>query len=360
MDSLSQFVLGAAVGTALLGPRIGARKACLVGGVLGTLPDLDVFYPFDDPVDAFVLHRAATHSLIVHAAAAPLVGEGLVRLFKGLRDARLRTCLAVFLIFATHALLDAMTVYGTQLFWPIWREPLGLGSMFIIDPLYTVPLLVAAIWALCVGGWGPRIRRATAIGLAVSTAYLGWSAAAQQMVLTRAADRFAAAGIRPERTIALAAPFTTWLWRVVAVDGDRYAHVYLRAVGSADDAPLYVFPRHLDALACAADSERVRTLDRFTDGFWTAGTDPDGAVMLSDLRMGLPPNYVFRFAVADAAGRPIPPERRRVERSTPGDTDWLLAMLVGDDPVRPAEAQYRLTDDLQVVAASSPPMLRNC
>ncbi|MBO6510809.1 MAG: metal-dependent hydrolase, partial [Roseibium sp.] len=43
MDSITQFVLGAAVSTACLGKTLGPRKAALIGGVLGTVPDLDVF-----------------------------------------------------------------------------------------------------------------------------------------------------------------------------------------------------------------------------------------------------------------------------------------------------------------------------
>ena len=91
MDSLTQFALGAAVGTAVLGRRIGPRKAAIAGGLLGTLPDLDVLFPFDDPIESFTLHRGATHSFFVQAVVAPLFGEALVRLFEPLRDARWRS-----------------------------------------------------------------------------------------------------------------------------------------------------------------------------------------------------------------------------------------------------------------------------
>ena len=48
MDSLSQLVLGAAVGVAALGRRTPVWKAALWGGVAGTLPDLDVFIDHGD------------------------------------------------------------------------------------------------------------------------------------------------------------------------------------------------------------------------------------------------------------------------------------------------------------------------
>ena len=161
MDSVTQFVLGAGIGAAVLGRRVGVRRAAVAGGLLATLPDLDVFWPYANDVDRFVQHRGATHSLIMHSVVTPLLGETLFRLFKRLRldghdITRLPVYLAVFLCLTTHALLDALTVYGTQLFWPIWREPQGLGSIFVIDPAYTLPLLLVTLWAFFQRDWTAR------------------------------------------------------------------------------------------------------------------------------------------------------------------------------------------------------------
>ena len=41
MDSLTQIVLGAAVGEVVLGKKVG-NKAMLYGAIAGTIPDLDV------------------------------------------------------------------------------------------------------------------------------------------------------------------------------------------------------------------------------------------------------------------------------------------------------------------------------
>ena len=78
----------------------------------------------------------------MHALATPVIGEGLFRVLKTRRarpGLRRLAYFAVFLCLTTHALLDALTIYGTQLFWPVWKEPIALGSMFIIDPAYTLP-----------------------------------------------------------------------------------------------------------------------------------------------------------------------------------------------------------------------------
>lgn len=337
MDSLTQVVLGAGVGVAVLGRRLGPRRAALVGGVLGTLPDLDVFYPFDDPVDAFIWHRSASHSLVMHAAVTPVLGEALRLALRPLREARWQAWAAVFLCLTTHALLDALTIYGTRLFWPIWPEPVGVGSIFIIDPLYTVPLLVAFVWALCLNQWTARFRAGLTVAFVLSTGYLGWTLLAQRLTADRARATLAAAGIEPELLLATPTPFNTLLWRAIAVDGDRYLNLYLPALGG----PVEVYAHPRGNVACLAGIERGATLADFAHGYVRVERDGD-RLLVADLRMGLTPNYVFRFAVARDRGGVLtallPPQRMRGPRSADGDLPWLMAMLRGVADPRPAEA----------------------
>ena len=81
----------------------------------------------------------------------------------------------------THPLLDAFTVYGTQLFWPLPWRPVMWASLFIVDPVYTIPLLTA-----CLVAWCLRSRSSATWwllgGLGLSTGYLGWSLVAKAIV----------------------------------------------------------------------------------------------------------------------------------------------------------------------------------
>jgi len=342
MDSLTQFVLGAAVSTACLGPKIGPRKAAILGGALGTLPDLDVFLPFADPVDSFVYHRGWSHSIFVHALAAPVIGEALVRLFKGLRDHRWLTYAAVYLVFVTHALIDAITVYGTRIFWPFFPDPVGVGSVFIIDPLYTLPLLAVVIWALFKRQWTQTLKRGVSAALIVSTAYLGLSLVLQNRMETRASEVFAAAGLSPDRVFAIAAPFNTVLWKVIGLEDDRYHNVYLSFLDGEAPPVIYTHPRHPELTACLNGNAARDKLVWFSRGFYRADLVED-KVVLSDLRMGLTPGYAFRFAIAEAGEgdlAAIVPERDYSHRrSTEGDLEWLQARIAGQPAVRAAEAQ---------------------
>ncbi len=353
MDTVTQFALGAGVGAAVLGRHISPRKAAVIGGILGVVPDLDVLYPFDDAIDAFVLHRGPSHSLIVHAVVTPLFGEALMRLFKDLRGQRMRTYLAVYLVFATHALLDALTIYGTRILWPVWPEAVGAGSVFIIDPIYTLPVAVAVIWALCLRSWTAGLRRALTAGLVFSTAYLGWSLAAQQMAYGRAAQVLEAAGIESEDLLAIPTPFNTVYWKVIALDGERYLNLYLPVFGSLEQVAVHAHPRGAGLAGCLHGQDAFEKLAAFSDGFYRVDRQGERLVV-SDLRMGLTPSYVFRFAVAERTGdglRAIPPERRRSARGAPGDLDWLVANLAGDFVGRPAEARA----EVNVAARSTRP-----
>lgn len=353
MDSLTQFTLGAVVAMGTMGRSTGARKAVLVGGVLGTMPDLDVLYPFDNPIDSFVLHRGASHSLIVHTLVAPLFGWLFARLL-GLKFRH--ATIAVWLIFVTHALLDAMTVYGTQIWWPLSREPVGVGSLFIIDPFYTLPLLVVALAGLAIGSWGAGMARATAVALSISTAYVGWSFVAQNRAEERASALLHEAGIAVDRLQATPLPFNTLFWRAIAVQGSQYVNIYVPLLSHDTTLPVYAHKR-VDAVgACALEMPEGQRLEAFADGFVKAMATGDRGVV-TDLRMGVTPSYVFSFAIATAQAEALdkPIELEPGERASDSDWRWLWEGILGRISIRDAEREALVTDIQTLVEISPTP-----
>ena len=82
MDSLSQIVLGAAVGNEILGKKLG-NKAVLYGAIVGTIPDLDVLAgKFLDPLTAVEIHRGFSHSVVFFLLLSPILGFVLKKLEK--------------------------------------------------------------------------------------------------------------------------------------------------------------------------------------------------------------------------------------------------------------------------------------
>lgn len=345
MDSVTQFVLGAGLGAAFLGKRYGVRKAALAGGLMGTVPDLDVFWDYGGPLENFVQHRSATHSLIVQTIATPLLAEGLWRAFKKPEGARIASYIAVWTILVTHALLDATTIYGTQLLWPITDHPFGVGSMFIIDPFYTLPLLFITLWALIRPNWTGAFRNSLAGALILSTAYLGWSVFAQGLMKDKATAQFTERGIPTDQVLVIPLPFSTFAWKAIAIEPDTYTNLYMPLVNSEDVPIFYRHNRWPTKLTCAQldNYPAHNILQAFTKGFYSLTKSDDGRLMQADLRMGMTPNYVFRFELQNGKtsveGAKSMAERATSNRSQEGDFEWLGNILKGEIAIRPAEQE---------------------
>jgi inner membrane protein len=329
MDSLSQLALGAAVGMAVMGRRTATWKAAMWGGLAGTLPDLDVLLDHGDPIRNMVLHRAETHALFWLTLCSLPLAAAVARLHGEWAQWR-RWWLALWLVLVTHALLDAMTVYGTQLALPFSNHPFGVGSISIIDPLYTLPLLVGAGWALAVRG-GAAGRRANLLGLALSTAYLGWGVVAQQQVQRLAQSSLLAQGVQAQRVLVVPTYFNSLLWRVVAVDGARYYEGFHSLLDAKGPIAFDRFERGSALAAELGEIDGVQRIAAFSKGFYKLHEDA-GRVLVTDLRMGQEPAYAFSFAVAQRHSPPLPlhpPEaagrRPDLQRALP----WLWHRMWG-------------------------------
>ena len=251
MDSLSQIVLGASVQGAILGKYQG-RKAYLYGAMLGTLPDLDVFIHYGDPISNMTYHRGFSHSLIVLTAVG-LAGAWIISRYHQWRDMPLpystkRLALAMTLALTTHPILDSFTVYGTQLLWPLQESlaltPFSIASVFIIDPLYTIPLLIAMIFGFIKGrklaifktGLLANYQRLAVWMLIISSSYLMLSVGLKYYAQDQAEQTLAAANIdNIVRIKTMPVLPTTLMWRTVAQDEQ---HRFIELRGSVLDSRL--------------------------------------------------------------------------------------------------------------------------
>ena len=198
MDPISQGTIAAVVPQAAFS-REKMRAAALLGCLAGMAPDLDVF--INSPTDPLLFleyHRQFTHALVfipVGAAIATLLLYWTVRRTLTLRE----SYLACLLGYATHGFLDACTSYGTQLFWPFTDYRVAWNNISVVDPSFTVPLLVLGIVAVL------RRRRAYAVaGLIWALAYLALGVVQNQRAEAAGAEIAASRGHDPQRLTAKA------------------------------------------------------------------------------------------------------------------------------------------------------------
>ena len=311
MDSLTHLFVGGAI-AAFLAPPSQRRAALLAGAAINTLPDLDVLPLMlsDDPVTRMVWHRGVTHSLLV----LPFVGWALWAWLRARGGRVAQAPQPWFWIFQcgllSHPLLDAFTVYGTQLLWPLPVPPAMWSSLFIIDPVFSLCLIVP-----CAIAWFARERpvaqRALAMGLLLAAGYLGLSQLAKWRIDRDAAQTLAAQGLSDAPRFSVPMPFNILLWRVVALTPDGFVEGERSLVADRGPMRFHEYRSETAALKSVKTYRAVERLSWFNHGFMKA-QERDGLLVLSDLRMGSEPDYSFRFAVARRDGqrwREIPPQQ---------------------------------------------------
>lgn len=231
MDPLTQGLLGAAAAQAVFAKKL-PRSAALIGFAAGILPDADVFIHFpDDPIATLVMHRHFTHAL-AFIPVGGLIAFALIAWLPMFRGRRWAVLGAAMIGFATHALLDACTSYGTLLFWPFSDSRISFDFISIIDPIFTLALLVGVIWA-----WIVKRARPAAIGLALAMIYMGFGAWQHHRAIEAQHRLAAQRGDVVERGRTMPTLFNVVVWRSVYEDDGR---LYIDAIRVAPLGPTAV------------------------------------------------------------------------------------------------------------------------
>lgn len=273
MDSITQAALGAAIGQAVLGKRIGPKSA-LAGALVATIPDLDVFLRlFYDSYDMLRIHRGISHSLLFGVVASLSLSFIFQRfkLFKALSLLRLWWFNGLCLV--THALLDLCTSYGTQLFLPFSDVRLGLDTVNVVDPIYTVPLLLGTLGGLFIPKLKPKMFHWNAIGLLVSSLYLFLTFGVKMEMNKRLSHDLESEKILAKNILTVPVGMASLNWYGLAV-ADGGIHMKHYALFGEPFQPFQFFPQN-DSLLNQLDPEVAATMRWFAKGFYTAEADGD-------------------------------------------------------------------------------------
>ena len=334
MDSLTQIALGAAVGEVVLGKKIG-NKAMLWGAIAGTIPDLDVYQSlFYDKLTANELHRGFSHSILFSIIFAPILawlvkqkekttlatlliiilGYPLISAGNLLVQAILVIILLALLIIVyrhkfdtghlanqkdwtrlmfwsliTHPILDCHTTWGTQLLWPL-KAKLAWNNIFVLDPLYTVPLLILVTIAMFYSRQSSTRKWLVISGISISSLYIIWSLGVKWHTYTIFEKNLANQGIEYSRLTTVPTPFNTFLWSGTA-DSDSFYYNGLYSI--FDKEPQIQFskiPTYHKNIAQFQDKESIDRLIFLSKNWYVLIENADSSVNFNDARFG--PMYV--------------------------------------------------------------------
>ncbi len=267
MDLLTHAALGAA-GAAALAPARAIRIAALAGAAAGLLPDTDALIGSEtDPLLTLEYHRHFTHSLILVPVGA-LLAAGLLWLLLRQRASFAQLYAYTFIGYLLSPLLDACTSYGTHLLWPFVDRPVAWSIIPIIDPVFTLLVIVPLAIAL-------RRRRTELARLAVALAGIVLLLGVVQHERAHAEAHVLAAsrGHVPERILVKPTLANTVLWRALYVSDGR---IYVDAIRIGLPGNTRVYPgenalrfdarRDLDLPAGSILEKDVQRFVTFTDG----------------------------------------------------------------------------------------------
>ena len=319
MDPLTQGALGAALPQSTWAKWSSHRKyqvalAGLLGMLGGMAADLDVLISSNsDPLLFLTYHRQFTHSF-VFIPVGGLIMALLTHWVLG-RRWQLRfwqTALICSLGYATHALLDTATSYGTMLFWPFVETRYSWSIISIVDPLFTLPLALSVIMAAARNN--PRLAR---IGLAWALIYLAAGWWQHQGARETAAEMAASRGHAPLRFEIKPSFGNILVWKSVYETEDRFFIDAMR-VGIAPQ--VYEGPS-LPKLNVEQDfpwlergSQQARDIVRFnhfSDGY--TALDPANPNRIVDVRYSIVPNEVSALFSIELAPEAGPGEHVRYE-----------------------------------------------
>jgi inner membrane protein len=296
MDSFTQIALGIAVAEVCAGKTL-KNKTFFYGAILGTLPDLDILLGmFLNPVDGVLIHRGLSHSVVLFLFLSPFLGWLISKIEKGKISFLQATNLA-FWCLLTHVLLDMFTSWGTQILWPLPYR-FALKTIFVIDPLYTIPLLISLVMV-----WRTEVvllrKKYILKGLYISSAYLILSCCIKLYALNQFEKALTAQGITYTEIIVKPTAFNLILWNANIATPQTYL---LSDYSLFDSQPISfrTYPKNPDLESLLKGNPDFEKLKTISEG-WYIISQQNKTLYFNDLRFGLlndnpkQPQFAFSY-----------------------------------------------------------------
>ena len=289
MDPLSQGTVGAAFAQSVANKN-NIFKIGFIGFLAGLTPDLDVLIKSStDPILSLEYHRQFTHSLIFIPFGSLIFAVLIFPLVKSFLSLK-TVYLASLLGYSTHGLLDACTSYGTQLFWPFSNERVSWNNISIIDPLFTIPILIFLGIAI-----KTKKKIFSFFGIGWIIFYLTTGVVQYERALSSAIELATKRGHNPERLTLKPSFGNLILWKSIYKHKETFYVDAIRTVQSSTwclGETIRVFDYKYDLPNLDKESQQKKDIERFR---WFSqdylGYDKEKNIV-TDVRYSMIPNQI--------------------------------------------------------------------
>lgn len=349
MDPVTHAALGVVCALACTGGKKELRRpAAFAGLCAGMLPDVDIFLSSaTDPLFTMEYHRHFTHSVVFAPVLALIAIAFTAACWRWIGRKRI-SMWALFvpaLVAAlSHGFCDVWTSYGTRSWWPFSDARVTLDWIAVIDPVFTLPLLVGAVLA-----WVKGSRRVAVVSVVGVAVYLSLCQVQQSRAKAGLLEWARSEGLgEPERITVKPSMGNIIVWRGMVVHEGMLRVVALRCglgtkvqvmrgdsqklFGSAEEAVQALGLKEGSVQALA-----VKRFAHFSDGW--IGLHPTEERTIGDLRYAAMPNDIVPLwgirlnpegsVEVEGGGEAPPVEMRYFREIKEGDLAKFWGMIRG-------------------------------
>lgn len=336
MDSLTHTVIGACLGEIIAGRQLG-RKAMLFGAIANNLPDMDVLANlWAGETETLLIHRGITHSILVNSVLTILLAFFSNKYYNknplGITKWILFWGSGLFL----HIFIDAFTAYGTGWFEPFSDYRVSFNTIFILDPVFTLPVLTGSIALLILRKKNFEKRMRLAKGaLLFSFLYLLAITINKLRVNSMIEKSLSAQNIHAKDFISTPTPLNNFLWYIMVREDSTYKIGYYSIFDRSNLIEYETVRRNDYLLDYNCDPADVKNLKRFSQNYYSARVEND-TIVFSDLRFGQLGGwyqsnapFVFNFKMALNCSNKTALQKGRFEAFSSETTIQLFKRIKG-------------------------------
>jgi inner membrane protein len=334
LDTLTHTVLGACLGEVIAGKKLG-KKAMLYGALANNLPDIDVVASlWTDHAENMLVHRGITHSLLVIFLLTPALAYAFRKKHP---DVTIKESLWLWgsglLI---HIFIDAYTSYGTGWFEPFDHRRITFNALYIVDPVFTIPMIVSSVALLALNRHSIKRTRWAKAGLYISSGYLLLVSINKLYINSVINENITSQGLKCKKFMATPTPLNNFLWYVIVDSGKDLYSGYYSDFDKTKRIDFDTVKKNDSLLIPFKSTKEVIRLIRFSQGYYCLQQLPDSAVIFNDMRFGSQGGwyikdapYVFNYNISDVSKSAIALQRGRINAVGPEALKKLWERMKG-------------------------------
>ena len=322
MDTLTHTVLGACVGESLGGKKLG-KNAMLYGAIANNFPDIDVVTSFwMNETDGLLAHRGFTHSFLFIILMTPVAGWVMKKIHFKNHFTTKEWSVLFGINMLLHVFIDAFTSYGTGWFEPFSHHRVSFNVMFVVDPFYTLPLIITSIALLLLNSKHTRRLLWTWTGLTLSSMYLVYALYHKTEVNHVTRQSLEDEKINYPDFVTTPGRLNNFLWYIMAKNEKGFHIGYYSVFDHSKQIHFHFMPTNDSLIKTVKDDPDVKKLTRFSQGYYTIEKIND-TLIFNDMRFGQiggwntgDAPFVFQFKLAKIAKNDVLIQRGRYKASS--------------------------------------------